>query len=304
MTPTREGDTLRSGLKVGLNYFRLDCQLDDKFELIEAEFGLTGFAVVVKLFQRIYGGEGYYCEWNKEVALVFGYRNKAGANVVSEIVEAAVRRGLFDKGKFEKYHILTSAGIQKWYFGAVGRRGLVEVKKEYLLVDVDILPDNARIIDHSASKMSDSASGMRHRRVKESKGEESTAEDSNAAYAACPEQPDDGRSVPTKSNKPTPSDFDIPLNDGTVYNVPSENIEVYRRLYPSVDVEQELRNMIGWSMSNPKQRKTSTGVKSFITRWLKREQDKAGNKGGVRNANDRRINSQPARKLYEGETVV
>ena len=36
-------------LKNGIEYFPLEVYLDEKFELIEAEFGLTGFGVVVKL---------------------------------------------------------------------------------------------------------------------------------------------------------------------------------------------------------------------------------------------------------------
>ena len=31
--------------KEGIEYFPLNCRLDEKFELIEAEFGLKGFAV-------------------------------------------------------------------------------------------------------------------------------------------------------------------------------------------------------------------------------------------------------------------
>ena len=58
-------------MKSGIDYFPLDVALDEKFELIEAEFGLTGFGVVVKLLQKIYGGQGYYAEWTKEVALLF-----------------------------------------------------------------------------------------------------------------------------------------------------------------------------------------------------------------------------------------
>lgn len=54
-------------MKSGIDYFPLDVALDEKFELIEAEFGLTGFGVVVKLLQKIYGGQGYYVEWTKEV---------------------------------------------------------------------------------------------------------------------------------------------------------------------------------------------------------------------------------------------
>ena len=122
-------------LKQGLDYFPLDCQLDDKFELIEAEYGLTGFAVVVKLFQKIYGQNGYYTEWTSEVALLFAKKIGLGGNAVSEIVEASVRRGIFDKELFGKYHILTSAGIQKRYLEIVSRRKSSKIKNEYLLVN-------------------------------------------------------------------------------------------------------------------------------------------------------------------------
>ena len=89
----------------------------------------------------------------------------------------------------------------------------------------------------------------------------------------CEEPPDSGRSTPSSDPKPTPSEFDIPLNDGSFYNVPVENIAVYKRLYPAVDVEQALRNMIGWCMGNPTRRKTRRGVKRFITSWLAGDQD-------------------------------
>ena len=45
--------------KSGTPYFPLDVELDEKMELIEAEYGLTGYAVILKLLQRIYGGHGY-----------------------------------------------------------------------------------------------------------------------------------------------------------------------------------------------------------------------------------------------------
>lgn len=155
--------------KVGLNYFRLDCHLDTKFELIEAEFGLKGFAVVVKLYQRIYGEQGYYCEWDDDVALVFGAKTHLGANVVSEIVTAAIKRGLFDRDKFDKYHILTSTGIQKWYFDSIGRRERVEVKNEYLLIPVGNLPKNVSINTISASRNAENAYRNQYSTGQESK---------------------------------------------------------------------------------------------------------------------------------------
>ena len=119
----------------GIPYFPLECKLDDKLALIEAEFGLTGFGVVVKLWQKIYS-LGYYLEWTNEVGLLFAREVGLGGNSVSEIVSAAIKRGIFDKTMYDKYCILTSAGIQKRYFEAVKRRKVVEVEDRYLLVKV------------------------------------------------------------------------------------------------------------------------------------------------------------------------
>ena len=56
-------------------------------------------------------------------------------NLICEIVAACIKRGIFSKELFDKYQILTSSGIQKRYLNAVARRGKVELKKEYLLVN-------------------------------------------------------------------------------------------------------------------------------------------------------------------------
>ncbi|MBR2500335.1 MAG: DUF4373 domain-containing protein [Clostridia bacterium] len=120
--------------KIGLDYFPLDTVLNDKINLIEAEFGIKGFAIVVKLYQRIYGGYGYYCEWTKEVALLFADKVNVKVNAVSEIVEASFRRGIFDKNLYLQYGILTSRGIQERFLEAVRTRVRVELKRQYLLL--------------------------------------------------------------------------------------------------------------------------------------------------------------------------
>lgn len=142
----------------GIPYFPLDVDLDDKFRLLEAEFGITGFGVVVKLFQKIYGQQGYYIEWTNDVALLFGRDNCLGVGVVTEIISAAIRRGIFDKALHDKYGILTSKGIQDRYFFAAKRRKSVDVKEAYLLInasklpkDVNILSDNVNISKENAS---------------------------------------------------------------------------------------------------------------------------------------------------------
>lgn len=66
----------------------------------------------------------------------------------------------------------------------------------------------------------------------------------------------------------------IPLKDGTEYIVTADDVHEWTTLYPSVDIEQELMNMRGWSLGNPDRRKTKRGVKRFIMGWLAREQAK------------------------------
>lgn len=125
-------------IKAGLDYFELDCHMDEKVRLIQAEFGLKGFAVVVKLYQKIYGEFGYYCEWTDDSLLLFmsenGVSSRDEKNLIKEIVSACIRRNIFSEKLFKKFSILTSEGVQKRYLNAVSRREKVELKKEYLLI--------------------------------------------------------------------------------------------------------------------------------------------------------------------------
>ena len=121
-------------LKQGVDYFPLDCHMNDAMKLIQAEFGLVGYAVVIKLWQKIYSGKGYYTEWGRDVALVFADNNKVGVNVVQEVVRICLRRGIFDQRMFDEYGILTSDGIQERFAEATARRTFVEADRRYLLI--------------------------------------------------------------------------------------------------------------------------------------------------------------------------
>lgn len=127
-------------IKEGLDYFTLDCCMNDKIKLIEAEFGIKGFAIIVKLYQKIYMERGYYCEWNDDIALLFianmGGNSGVSKNLIDIIISASIRRGIFSKQLYDQFGILTSRRIQEQYFEAVSRREKVKVKKEYLLVEV------------------------------------------------------------------------------------------------------------------------------------------------------------------------
>lgn len=128
--------------KEGIPSFLLDCRTNDNISEIEAEYGVKGFAVVVRLWQKIYAEKGYYCEWIERSPLLFlsnwfGGNSGVTVSLINEIVERCLKNGIFDAKMYENYSILTSARIQMQYFDAVKRRTEIPVKKEYLLVSVD-----------------------------------------------------------------------------------------------------------------------------------------------------------------------
>ncbi len=277
--------------EVSLPYFELDCHMDDKIELIEAEYGLKGFAIVIKLYQRIYGGEfGYYCEFTPDIALLLAARfcgSSGGAsgrvgiasdegslpgfpnNLITDVVAASIRRNIFSERLFKEYSILTSTGIQKQYLKATAKREFVELKKEYLLISV---PENRKNVTvKSISGEEKSISGGRNQQSKSKSIEDKSIEDKSILNTFCAEPDEPPHAPPVIS---------LILNDKTMHDVYQSDIDGWKELYPAVDIIQELKKMKGWLDSNPTKRKTKHGINRFINSWLARTQDSGGSRKG------------------------
>lgn len=125
-------------IKQGLDYFPLDVNLDDKIELLEAECGLQGFAIIIKLFQKIYN-QGYFINWTEDDQLLFAKKINTDLTTVNSVIMIALKREIFNKEMYENYRILTSKGIQRRFFEIckqLKRKG-VEVNPKYLLIKID-----------------------------------------------------------------------------------------------------------------------------------------------------------------------
>lgn len=120
--------------KKGLDYFPLNCHPDTKIRLVEASFGLIGFAIIVKLWQQIYAEEGYYMKWSEDDGRLFALGNNADYSVVSGVVDECLKRGIFDQEKFEKHSILTSKGIQERYLMMTEKRTGTKILDDYALL--------------------------------------------------------------------------------------------------------------------------------------------------------------------------
>ena len=70
--------------------------------------------------------------------------------------------------------------------------------------------------------------------------------------------------------------FQLPTNKTDVfYLVTIKEINKYKETYQAVDIEQQYKAIISWLSTNPKNRKTKSGMPRFINSWLSRAQNSA-----------------------------
>ena len=173
--------------KVGIESFLLDCHTNDNMAEIEAAYGIKGFAVIVKLWQKIYSDKGYYCEWIERSPLLFlsqwfGGNSGVDLNLINQVVNHAIKIGIFNESMFSKYAILTSERIQRQYFDVVKRRTEIEVIDEYLLVSVANFKGNVNIIGKNVCRNKENVCKNSTSKVKERKGKESKENKKNTVY--------------------------------------------------------------------------------------------------------------------------
>lgn len=158
-------------IKEGLDYFPLDVALEDDVELLEAECGLEGFAILIKLYQKIYQNS-FYIKWGEDNALLFARKINVELTKVNDVINVCFKRDLFNKSMHKDYKILTSCGIQKRFFKIYNdaRRKGLKVNEDYLLVNDELIGDNV-IINDSPDVINDESSTQ-------SKGEYSKEEKS------------------------------------------------------------------------------------------------------------------------------
>lgn len=139
-----------------LTYFPFDVDFfeDDKIQLIEAEFGIKGVFITVKLLCKIYKENGYFYQWGDDQCLLFAKNAGNGivSNLVQEVVNGLIKRSFLDKEMYDSFNILTSKAIQNRFIKALERSKEIVIIKEYackgvlIPVNVTLIPVNATLI--------------------------------------------------------------------------------------------------------------------------------------------------------------
>ena len=133
----------------GIKAFLLDTQMDKDVRSIEARYGLTGYAILVKLWTMIYRDEGYFCKWDDDTKYLFAREIGADKKKVEQIVEECLRRGLFSSEIYNQFLVLTSATIQKRFLQYKARAKFVEIEKCFQCVNFSQNEyKNIRIVDN------------------------------------------------------------------------------------------------------------------------------------------------------------
>lgn len=260
--------------KRGLDFAAWDVHLfddDERFDVLIDAQGWDGFGVFFWICTKAYATNGYYYEWREETSAATIAKRMSGgikSDTVNQVVKLCLRIGLFDNGLFDRESILTNKMMQERYMYAIEKRSVRgrTINRLYWLLKTEetkayiVIPENEHNLSENEHNLSEN--DTKKRKVKESKVNRNNYYamlSANAADTA-------GENI----------FITLPLNDKSNYSVSKSDVQHYKILYPAVDVEQQLRSMLGWLEANPSRRKTRTGIKGFITKWLNKIQDRGG----------------------------
>lgn len=112
---------------------------DTKIDKLLDAHGWDGFGIYFYLCQRAYGGEGYFYKWGYDDCASTSRKmgGGIGSGTVREAVGYCLQIGLFDKGLFDRWGVLTSRGIQRRYWEVVKARDVRTVISDYWLLQDD-----------------------------------------------------------------------------------------------------------------------------------------------------------------------
>lgn len=118
-----------------VDIFSNDVKID---KLLDAQ-GWVGFGVYFYLCNMAFGSEGYYYEWSYDLSASTAKKmgGGVGSGTVKETVAYCLQIGLFNKGLFDRWGVLTSRGIQNSYLVVLksnNRKG-TKIFEEYWLLE-------------------------------------------------------------------------------------------------------------------------------------------------------------------------
>ena len=141
-------------IKIGIDYYPKLSELTQDEKDLRYKYGAVGMGLYYAVLDLIYSGEGYYCKIAERNLIMLASDNKLTIKQTTEIIKDMVRYKLFDKEKFEKYHILTNYTIQQnFYKVAQTRKYVKNLVNEYLLDFTKLKIENKEILSENSQNL-------------------------------------------------------------------------------------------------------------------------------------------------------
>ncbi|PXX79756.1 DnaD domain protein [Dielma fastidiosa] len=158
-----------------VDLFDNDTKMD---KLLDAQ-GWNGFGIYFYLCQKAYGSEGYFYKWGYDDCASTARKmgGGIGSGTVKETVDYCLQIGLFDKGLFDRWGVLTSKGIQRRYWAVASERRDKTVYMEYWLLQDEeckgcfkvALFDNYELANEHVDLANDHVKSLKESKVNKSK---------------------------------------------------------------------------------------------------------------------------------------
>lgn len=135
--------------KEGIGYFSFDTDFfhaDKKVKLIKSEFGAKGVVILLYVLCVIYSDKGYYMKWGEDDCYLASedLGCDCSPNLIGEVINRCIKRGIFSEEVFNASGVLTSHGIQIRFLKAASKREKIKIIKEYALFDLEELKTGMR----------------------------------------------------------------------------------------------------------------------------------------------------------------
>ena len=259
--------------KQGIDYFPVDVQFDEKVELLIAEKGANALSVLITVWQLIYQNHGYYIDAGEDLYLLVRRRILLEVDVIKDIIKKAIERNIFDKNLFEKYNILTSAGIQKRYITAARHKKEIVFIKEYLLIDVSSV---GNVIYKQVSNVGNATNEKKLNKIKRDEIKRNEIREKGGDSKGGEKQHKNSFALNDSNHSEPPSkkpQIDFDWSSYSFKNITENDIKLWQKAYPAIDIEQEINKAASWLAANPKNKKKN--YRRFLTNWFSRAQDRA-----------------------------
>jgi len=139
--------------KKGVEYRPTYCYYDDTTKILISKFGLRGYAIQQLLYNKIFLEHGYYLQFNDDILQLFAMEIKAQPNLVQQIIDYMLERGLFDDNMYKNFSVLTSEWIQQEYARITYKRVNQWHTPQYVMSSVIQLPQNDGRINQNDSNL-------------------------------------------------------------------------------------------------------------------------------------------------------